>query len=257
MRAEDAHGRHISGAEGVFDPSTHLIQSVVKSYIARAMNHPRGDASKIVITLEQITRKPLVIESLAVATLKSASVKECEAETRLLLSDMGLSARAIAAAMRVVRSKKVMRGAAIIEASTGRRLEPDSARGVRATMLGITPDASRQLNRKLGRAGIKSETVAEALILASKVACAKGVIAELCVSDDPDYTTGYVASMRHGYVRIPNIKMSGSMSGGRVIFVDGKADVSSLIRYLEKRTVIVGAISTVRRTVLLATLLSK
>ena len=32
-----------------------------------------------------------------------------------------------------------------------------------------------------------------------------GVVAELCWSDDPDYTTGYVAGKNIGYVRIKPI----------------------------------------------------
>ena len=48
--------------------------------------------------------------------------------------------------------------------------------------------------------------VKEALMLASKAASWPDVIAEVCISDDPDYTTGYIASKELGYLRIPNIK---------------------------------------------------
>ena len=45
----------------------------------------------------------------------------------------------------------------------------------------------------------------EALVLASKVQSAEGIVGELCWSDDPDYTVGYVAC--NGiYHRIPNMK---------------------------------------------------
>ena len=40
---------------------------------------------------------------------------------------------------------------------------------------------------------INTTTVKEALILASKLHHAH-IIAEVCISDDPDYTTGYFAS---------------------------------------------------------------
>lgn len=245
MRAEDSRGRHISGAEGIHDASIPAIQSIIKSYIARALNHPRGEPAKIVITIEQITRKPIEIETLPVSTLKTGSPARSESAIRGMLGELGVSPRAVAAALRIVRSSRVMRGAAIIDAATGRRLEPDRTRGVRTSRIGIEPEAERSLKRKLARAGINTQTVREALILASKVAHAKGVIAELCVSDDPDYTTGYVASKTHGYVRIPDIKGRASMSGGRVIFVGGTANIEKLIDYLELSPVMVGGISKV------------
>ena len=133
-----------------------------------------------------------------------------------------------------------MSGAALILSESGRRADPDKVRGIRVSRLGITEGAERGLARKLARKGINTAIVKEAIILASKVASCRGVIAELCVSDDPDYTTGYVASRIYGYVRIPHIKPKGSLSGGRVFFVDEMADAKSIIEYLEKRPVLVG-----------------
>ena len=107
-------------------------------------------------------------------------------------------------------------------------------------MMGMERDTLRRLRRRLARRGINAPTVIEALILASKVAAAPGVVAELCASDDPGYTTGYLASASLGYTRISNIKSTGSMSGGRVIFVKGEADIEKLISYLEDTPVMVG-----------------
>ncbi len=69
------------------------------------------------------------------------------------------------------------------------------------------------------------------------------IISELCVSDNPDYTTGYVASKSLGYVRIPHIKDRSSMYGGRVFFVKDSVDLNLLKRYLEERPVIINIIS--------------
>ena len=74
----------------------------------------------------------------------------------------------------------------------------------------------------------------EALVLASKAASWPDVIAEACISDDPDYTTGYIASKEFGYLRIPNIKREKKMHGGRVFFIREAADIAGLIVYLEK-----------------------
>jgi 6-carboxyhexanoate--CoA ligase len=85
-------------------------------------------------------------------------------------------------------------------------------------------------------------------VLASKVASAGGVLAELCVSDDPDYTTGYLACRKLGYLRIPNIKRAGSRRGGRVFFIKGDADLNGVISYLEEKPVLVTAASGINGT---------
>jgi 6-carboxyhexanoate--CoA ligase len=138
-----------------------------------------------------------------------------------------------------------MRGAALIEMESGRRLEPDQKRGVRATGMGMASPALSSLKRRLSRAGLNTPTVREALVLASKVAHAPGVVAELCISDDPGYTTGYIASRRFGYLRIPNMKKRGSREGGRAIFLRDDERVEKTLRYLEEVPVLVTAVSRV------------
>jgi 6-carboxyhexanoate--CoA ligase len=164
------------------------------------------------------------------------------AETAIkdLLFKEGVSARAINAGLRVLKGKRVMRGAALIDAQTGKRLDIERERGVRATLMGIDPKALSSLKRKLGRKGINTPTVLEALTLASKIASAPGIVAEFCASDDPGYTTGYVSSRTLGYTRITNIKKKGSMSGGRVFFISPGSDVDRLIRYLQETPVLIG-----------------
>jgi 6-carboxyhexanoate--CoA ligase len=132
-----------------------------------------------------------------------------------------------------------MRGAALITSKCGYRLEPDVKRGVRASRLGIDSAVLKVLSRRLQKCGINTDIVKEALILASKVTSCKHVIAELCVSDDPHYTTGYVASKHFGYLRIPHIKPQGSRSGGRAFFVNEGAQVKKIINYLEEIPVLV------------------
>lgn len=74
----------------------------------------------------------------------------------------------------------------------------------------------------------------EAMAIASKVASA-GTICELCCSDDPKYTTGYI-SFQNTYYRIPNMKEKGSDCGGRVFIVDAtKFNLDTYVHYLEKK----------------------
>jgi 6-carboxyhexanoate--CoA ligase len=251
------HEIHISGAEGLYEMSD--IQGIVKRYIERAIKHPKGKADKIIITIEGIKQKPESISTLPVATVNCSTPAEGKNITIKLLRSSGISKKAIDIASELIR-KGGMRGAAIITAEKGNRLEPDRERGVRASRLGISKSASKVLSLKLSKHGINTDTVKEALILASKVASARHVLAELCVSDDPYYTTGYVASKKFGYLRIPNIKREGSKSGGRAFFVrEGMdvEDVKGIIGYLERIPVIIGRIASCKGMISLDGILKK
>ena len=234
---------HISGAEGLYETSE--IQRVVQRYVERALNHSRGKADKIIITVENIKQKPQTIAALPVVTIENATPKEGEKVAEQLLQASSISKAAINNAFGLIK-KTGMRGAAIITAERGERLEANGKSGIRVSRLGISKSALKHLSSRLLRYGINTETVQEALILASKVLSCKRVIAELCVSDDPDYTTGYVTSKKFGYVRIPHIKNKGSRSGGRAFFVKKGIDVEDVATYLEKGPVIIGKISRCR-----------
>ncbi|HYA87473.1 MAG TPA: 6-carboxyhexanoate--CoA ligase, partial [Nitrospirota bacterium] len=91
--------------------------------------------------------------------------------------------------------------------------------------------------------GLTHYRTREAIALATKVAHAQGVIAELCWSDDPDYTAGYVASLRRGYIRFPHLKNKGDQKGGRVIFVDAsRVNLDAMIEYLQDAPIIINDI---------------
>ena len=227
---------HISGAEGLYEASE--IQKTVKRAIERALTHPKGKADKITLTIEEIKRKPLEISSLPVSTLVCDTPSEAEHQILHILFSLEISKKAVDGAFMAIKNGG-MRGATIITAQKGTRLEPDKKRGVRASRLGITKTAGRSLAVKLSRHDINTAVVKEALILASKVMAHKNIVAELCVSDDPDYTTGYVASKKYGYVRIPHIKKQGNGSGGRAFFIQESADAGDIIHYLEQTPVMV------------------
>ena len=232
---------HISGAEGLYDSSQ--IAKITRDYLLRAMNHPKGHPDKVVITAERMRRKPVVIPLLPFSTVQCDSTDEARRVLVRLLSGSGISRKAIQNALRVITGRTAMHGAAMMRAESAFRVEPEKERGIRVSRLGVRKDEGRRLSRMLSSKGINTSTVKEAIILASKVASCRGVVAELCVSDDPDYTTGYIASKRSGYVRIPNIKKKGSISGGRVFFIDEKVDVKKMIEYLERTPVVVGKVS--------------
>lgn len=244
---------HISGAEGLYEDED--IQGATRKFIKRALEHKRGKADKIVITVEKIKNKPRIISSLPVSTINCKSPSEAKRIIRLILKSLDVSETSIEKAFKIIR-KDNMRGAAIISIKKGHRFEPDKERGVRVSRLGISKPALRELSLKLSRHGINREIVKEALILASKVSSCKEVIAELCISDNPDYTTGYVSSRHLGYLRIPNIKNKGSKMGGRVFFIKEGSNVENLIEYLEKSPVIIAKIGFCKGKVSLSEILN-
>lgn len=189
--------------------------------------------------MEKLKEYPLTIPALPIKTLECSSPEMARSIIRGLLEKEGISSLAIKRGISIVYSEKAMRGASLIDVKTGKRLEPDRERGVRVSRLGISRDSEEKISGLLKKLGINTTRVKEALILASKVASCPGIVAELCISDDPDYTTGYVASKNHGYQRIPNIKEKGSRAGGRVFFVKSGSSIAKIIRYLEKKPVMV------------------
>ncbi|MEJ2695840.1 MAG: 6-carboxyhexanoate--CoA ligase [Candidatus Sulfobium sp.] len=227
---------HISGAEGIYeDVERH---GAIESYVSRALNHPRGLPDTIVVTVEKVSRKPRMVQALPVRTVKCNAPPAARKIIRRILAEAGVSGAAVRTAEKVLRTG-TMRGASLVSAISGGRLEPDKVRGVRASRLGITRQAERSLSRRLVKEGIDTTTVREAIILATKVAQCRNVTAEVCISDDPDYTTGYVASRRFGYLRIPCIKSGGSRQGGRVFFVEEGSDVEKTMEFLEKFPVLI------------------
>ena len=122
-----------------------------------------------------------------------------------------------------------MRGAMLLDADTLERLEPDRERGIRATNMDGEPSPSPDCKNHF----------AEALTLATKVQAAPGIVGEVCVSDDPGYVTGYVAT-KSGYHRISVLKRRGDPCGGRIFLYRGpRSAVSETIRFLEEHAVVV------------------
>jgi len=227
---------HISGAEGLYD--SREVPETVTAYVRRVLEHSRGVPDSITITIETIEHEPLAVPLLKVKTLRCASPERAHAIISHILKDMHITQSALSAASRVLTSSGVMRGAALITAKSGLRIEPDKKRGIRVSRFGIMMSERRKLALRLSRMRINTETVQEALILASKAASCPDILAEVCISDDPDYTTGYVAGRGIGYVRIPNIKSRCDMHGGRVFFISEDAEPGPIINYLEREPVL-------------------
>jgi 6-carboxyhexanoate--CoA ligase len=200
----------------------------------------------IVITVEPLNGHPVrELTALDVHTVDVSDAGQGRKASLTLLEKQGVSPEAAAGAAGLLESGAAssggnMRGAMIVDAATGERLEPDRERGIRVSRFDWSDDAHNLVNAELSRAGLTHFRTREALALATKVAHAPGLVAELCWSDDPDYTAGYVASLETGYVRFPLLKKSGHAKGGRAFFVRReRMNLSAFIDYLQKQPVLI------------------
>ena len=226
--------RHISGAEKIIEPDA--IPAHLQSLLDRAMHHANGEPDFVNFKLERLPADSILhLDALPVRSLTAETPEGGLELMRGLLDELGIvhSAEIVG----LLRGTHGMRGAILLDVDTLEHLEPDSERGVRATMM----DAARPGNEP-PVSSVKNH-YAEAMVLATKVANAPGIIAELCISDDPGYVTGYIASKSLGYVRITPLKTPGSPAGGRIFLYRGTRDnVTRTIEFLEKCPVLVHGI---------------
>ncbi len=235
--------RHVSGGERIV--SREKIERTIEELVERALR--KGcKRDQVAITLEPLRDAPIhCLTALDVITLSAPDMQISRNAASRVLKRAGVSAQAIHAAIihlsaGAALSGGNMRGAMIIDSQSGERLEPDKERGVRASRFDWSEEAGEKITRQLTALGLTHFRTREALALATKVASAPGIVAELCWSDDPDYTAGYVASAGTGYVRFPFLKQLGEAKGGRAFFVDRETlDMDALLRYLEQEAALI------------------
>ena len=220
-------GHHISGAERIV--KLEEVGAIAQLLADRALHHSKGTADFINITVDVIPANEITyIDCLQVEEHRANTIAEAHQLAIELLQGTHITEVAIQNAMTFLKElDSSMRGAMLVDATTGKRIDVGN-RGVRVSHMDSFDSES------LG----DNEHMREALVLASKVQSAEGIVGELCWSDDPDYTVGYVAC-NGVYHRIPNMKKLGSHIGGRVFFVQPEIDRESVIEYLEKAPVLV------------------
>ena len=225
---EQKYEQHISGAERIV--SRDAVEAVCSAMAHRALTHSKGDPDFINIKIEKVCEKDIQI-------LKALPVTRIDVDTWQQGLDKAFELVGEAAAgireklPELLQATFPMRGAMLYDIATGTRLEPDQQRGVRATYMDALHSSTVDSCKNHFN---------EAIVLATKVANAPGMVAELCISDDPNYITGYVASKELGYVRIMKMKEMGDENGGRIFLFDSrKAKAEDCIEFLQKKKVLV------------------
>jgi len=232
-------GSHHAGAERLCRRDA--VERLAGMLVQRALIHPRGAAEEIRLTVEAVPAADIRRGGLPpVSSFAAATPEQGRQAAACLLQRAGVAAPAVAAAMdRLLAGAagggRNMRGAMLVDAASGRFLEPDGQRGVRVSRMDLAADLEAPLRAALAARGLDRPQVREALVLAAKLLAAPGVVAELCWSDDPDYVTGYVAAPELGYCRLAPLKAAGERHGGRAFFLSPAADVPTLIAFLERQ----------------------
>ena len=234
-------GKHISGAERILREDE--VEEELINVYRRAITHERGKPDFINLKIEEIDEDEIIYKkrlkinqhhvdskeeglNLAKEFLKENSVSEESAEKGI---------------QSILDLEDSIHGAMLIDKDSGERLDNKGIRGVRVT--GIASADIENYKESLKNDGREGLHLEEALILASKIASCKGIVAELCWSDDPSYVIGYVGT-KDNYERIPILKDEGNPVGGRVFFVDTNQlnddyTLDDLIAYLEKQVVLI------------------
>lgn len=237
MRASKHTGsiqEHVSGAEKIL-PQQELPQQM-EALLSRALHHAKGKADFINLKIEAVAPENLkYIEALPVSTHEAATPADGRQFMCQIMAELGLTPDKCQKILELFQATYGMRGAMLLDVDTLERLEPDQQRGIRATYMdSIAPkgEAKAICDGK--------NHFQEALVLASKVLSAPNIIGELCMSDDPDYITGYIATRDKGYIRITQLKEMGCPDGGRIFLYRGpKSQVEDCIQYLQEQRVLV------------------
>ncbi len=237
--AHEDGGHHISGAERILNKDD--LPKMAEELVRRALYHSKGTADFIRLTIDDIEEEKIIsVPALSIETYEAKDVADGHKEVYRFLQKAGISKLAVKKAMEfLLNLPENLRGAALFDAQSGKRLDDTGMRGIRVTRMDFQNPV--KANAVLNQQGFKDVHLHEAIVLASKVLSAPHMVGELCWSDDPDYIVGYV-SADNTYHRITKMKPLHSSQGGRVFFVDAvqnENDIAQIKRYLENQVVLV------------------
>ena len=167
---------HISGAETMCEFED--LENYLKKYFNKAFNHENGNIDFLNLKIEKVKAPIQTLVALPVVENLNDTLTQLAKQT-------DVSEYALNKGLEYIKNDITYTGAIILSAQTGQRLDSTEQRGIRVTHLAF---------KTCKRNGEISERVKDARALATCINAFEGVKAELCVSDDLHYTTGYYAS---------------------------------------------------------------
>ncbi|MDA8111277.1 MAG: hypothetical protein M0T83_02365 [Nitrospiraceae bacterium] len=236
-------GEHLSGAEDLVPlPEVNLVLTTFWQRLFPFVLMEGTLPLQQIVTIDPVFEKNIVRKSLlAVQTMKSGSSEETEKALPGLLRHILPSGRT--ELILEIFKNEIMgsapRNGALLATSEGKILPEGFSGGIRTTHVGCVSSLRRSLENQLDSFFEKPNyRFVDALVLASKVLSSGEVLLEICASDDPRYTTGYVASPLFGYVRIPHMKRQGIRRGGRLYVISPDSTLPALLSFLSSTPVL-------------------
>ena len=235
--------KHLAGGEDIVDTSalpTRILE-LFDQGMSTSSKNPLAPPHSINIRIDPVHMEEIRnIPLLPVFCLQSTSHEKTWAFLTKAFERMeaifGTPAMATHRHARDLLSKDhtTLSGASLL-LSGGEHLTPDGT-GIRVTHFGIRPGLRTELMQEsaVHLAGSGRRFI-EALQISSKILSHQETAFELCLSDNPDYTTGYLSVRGVGYIRLPFLKHPGLPSGGRIIGIRksfDQATLSEIIHYL-------------------------
>lgn len=232
MRASK-EGKHISGGERI------VKEEDIKHVVNQLLNRPK-EFDFINIKIDKLKKVGYFDKTLDIHTITFEDIKQANDFASQIISDItGIDTDTVKKYIDLVHTGasetgENMRGAMVVN-TDGKRVELDKNRGVRTT--NIDYEDRNNIIQALLEKGF-TERTADALAIATKNLNSGCILAEYCISDDPDYVFGYVATGRK-YIRIYPLKQKGNQKGGRIYFVKKETDTKKLYRYLEEKSFLI------------------
>lgn len=229
-------GQHISGSECIVNEDS--INQKVIELIAKAFNHPKGKSDFINISIQKIHCENEIqyISPLDISIFSKTKNPELP---NLILKKLGFDEVKSKKSLECLFNLKNIPGALIISFDDFEKFENKI---VRCSNMDYDFSIRDELNKFLQKNNFSGKYLKDALCLSSKVCNHENVICELCISDDKNYSTGYIASKDLGYMRIQNFKPAGHEFGGRIIFIKDKERLEETISYLKNSIVLINSI---------------
>ena len=229
-------GQHISGAECITIEDD--LKKDVLNLLNRALNHPKGKSDFINISIQKIHDASLIkyINPLEITTVDKS---HNPMYPNLILEKLGFTSDKIEKALNSLFSLKNIKGALIISFDDYIEFKDQV---VRCSNIDYHMELKEDLNKFLNNNNFLGKYLKDALCLSSKICNDENVICELCISDDKEYTTGYISSKELGYIRIKNFKPINHKYGGRIIFIKNKEKLNETLEYLKKEPVLINSI---------------
>ncbi len=229
-------GKHVSGSERI------VPFSVVNKAIDKLCNKTKNkNVDYISFKVKPIKEKPILVEkTLKIERIEFRTYEEANQKAVELLSSItGIKKEKLKELINLVHTgaspdRENMRGAMIVNQNC-ERIEIDRYRGVRT--VNVDYIHRRSVLRKLLEKGLTERTL-DALALTTKNMLYPYMIAEYCISDEPDYTTGYI-STKDTYYRFTPLKEKGNPKGGRIYFVKNNIDINDFYRFLQEKPVLI------------------